>query len=356
MATAAVHPELLRAAQFDAAGNHDEAINCLARGTGAGDAGCTEALGVRLLTGDRAPHLPAEGLQFIGEACERGWGEGAARAAGAVALGRDGRPDWPRALDWLCRSAESGWQPAQQQLFALCDDRELAQQLTGSGSTASRAWRALAAAVNLEAWRQAPPATILSDDPRVAAFTGLARPELCAFFISLAVGKLEAARVYDPVNRQDIVAAHRNNTIANFDLRRVELAHVLLQSRMAAACGIPERHMEAPSVLHYDPGEQIANHFDFVDPKSTDDYAGEIARNGQRLITFLLYLNEDYDGGETAFPELGFSHRGRIGDGLYFVNALPDMQPDLRMLHAGRPTTRGEKWIITQFVRSRPTR
>jgi prolyl 4-hydroxylase len=70
----------------------------------------------------------------------------------------------------------------------------------------------------------------------------------------------------------------------------------------------------------------------------------------------LLYLNADYDGGETAFPRLGFSHRGGVGDGLYFVNALPDMQPDLRTMHAGCPTTRGEKWIITQFIRSRPTR
>src|SRR4029453_5716558 len=114
--------------------------------------------------------------------------------------------------------------------------------------------------------------------------------------------------------------------------------------------------MEGPTVLHYSPGEQIQNHFDFVDPKSTSDYAGEMARNGQRMITFLIYLNDDYEGGETAFPELGFSHRGRRGDGLFFVNAHPDLAPDLRMLHAGRATTRGEKWLVTQFVRSKATR
>jgi len=136
----------------------------------------------------------------------------------------------------------------------------------------------------------------------------------------------------------------------------VEFAHSLMQARMSAACGIPERHMEAPSVLHYSPGEQIADHFDFVDPKSTPDYAGEIARNGQRIITFIVYLNDDYDGGETAFPRLGFSHKGSTGEGIYFVNALADLTPDLRMLHAGCPTTRGEKWIVTQFIRSRPTR
>jgi len=41
---------------------------------------------------------------------------------------------------------------------------------------------------------------------------------------------------------------------------------------------------------------------------------------------------------------------------VYFVNALKDHSPDLRMLHAGRPPVSGEKWIVTQFVRSRPTR
>jgi hypothetical protein len=348
------HPDLARAAQFDAAGNFDEAINSLARGTGAGDAACTEQLGMRLLTGQNAPLLPEEGLQFIGEACDKGFGEGAARAAGVVALGNGGLADWRRALDWLCRSAEAGWMNSRRQLLALADDRPLAQRVAaGEGSTS---WRGLAATIDLEAWRRAPTPQVRSEDPKVVAFAGLARPEICEFFISLTPGRLEPARVYDPVQRSDVVMAHRSNTLANFDLRRVEFAHVLVQSRMSAACGIPERHMEAPAVLHYSPGEQIADHFDFVDPASVPDYAAEIARNGQRLVTFLLYLNDDYDGGETAFPKLGFSHRGRTGDGLYFINALPDMQPDVRTLHAGCPTTRGEKWIITQFIRSRTTR
>ena len=96
------------------------------------------------------------------------------------------------------------------------------------------------------------------------------------------------------------------------------------------------RNMEAPAVLHYAVGEQITDHFDFVDP-DTPNYAQELARNGQRVVTFLVYLNDDYEGGVTGFPTLGFSHKGRRGEGLYFVNALPDMQPDLRMVHTGIP-------------------
>ncbi|MEO6186201.1 MAG: 2OG-Fe(II) oxygenase [Steroidobacteraceae bacterium] len=347
------HPELGIAAGHDRAGRHDDAIDALARGTGAGDAGCTMQLGLRLLTGDRAPLLPAQGLEFLGEACDKGEGEAAARAAGIIALGANVPSNWVAAMDWLRRAATAGWAPARQQLLALCDDRQLAARST---STATVDWRQVVAATDLAAWRKAPPADVRSDNPRVSEFRNLLRPELCRFFISLAPGRLAPARVYDPVDRKDIVAAHRNNTQAIFGLDTVEVAHVLLQARMSAACGIPALQMEAPAVLHYSPSEEIANHFDFVDPKTTTDYAAEIARNGQRIITFLVYLNDDYDGGETDFPDLGITVKGRTGNGMYFVNALPDLAPDMRMVHAGRPTTRGEKWLITQFVRSRPMR
>lgn len=342
-----------RAAALDRAGDHDGALNELALGTRDKDARCARALGLRLLMGDNAPLLPAEGLRFLGEACDGGLPEAAARAAGILALGMHIPPNWPLALAWLCRSAAAGWELAGRQLLALCDDRSLAASVS-AGKRVD--WRAVGAAVALGKWRQAPPADIRRPEPRVCAFSGFVRAEICDVLIAMAAGRLEPARVYDPVLHEDIVAAHRNNTVALFDVDRVELVHALIQARMAAACGVPEHSMEAPTVLHYAPGEQIQNHYDFVDPNATDDYAAEIARNGQRIITFLVYLNEDYEGGETSFPDLGIEHKGRRGDGLYFVNALADFSPDFRTIHAGRPTTRGEKWVLTQFVRSRSTR
>jgi hypothetical protein len=344
-----------RARARDEAGETDEAINELARGTRANDPHSARALGLRLLLGDRAPLLPNEGLQFLGEACDAGLPEAAARAAGILALGVRTAPDWPRAMAWLARSALGGWEPARRQLLALCDERGLAARAASQEPDAVD-WLAVARTVRHADWRGSPPVTLLSDVPRVGIFDELVRPEICDVLRSFADGRLERARVYDPVRREDIVVAHRSNTVATFGVDAIEVVHVLLQSRMAAACGLSERWMEAPSVLHYAPGEQIRDHYDFVDPKITDDYAGEIARNGQRIVTFIAYLNDDYDGGETAFPKLGFEHRGRRGGGIYFSNALPDLSPDFRMVHAGKPTTRGEKWIVTQFIRDRPMR
>jgi prolyl 4-hydroxylase len=105
-------------------------------------------------------------------------------------------------------------------------------------------------------------------------------------------------------------------------------------------------------VLHYEVGEQITEHFDFVNPRMPS-YDEEIRRRGERIITFLIYLNDDYEGGETDFPLLGVRHKGRRGQGLFFVNALPSGGPDSRTVHAGRPPTRGEKWLLSQFIRSR---
>jgi prolyl 4-hydroxylase len=348
-----MHPDLQLAGQHDAAGRHDEAINALARGARAGDVDCTAWLGLRLFTGDRAPAMQGEGLGLLEQASERGSGWAAARAAALFALGVRAAPDLRVARNWLVKAALKGWLPARRQLLALCDDRELAGRMQHANAPA---WQQLADAMDVDAWQRSPPAVIQSDDPRVATFPGLISAEICDVFVSLAEGRLQRALVYDPASRRNIVDVHRSNTLAGFGLDAIEFVHVLLQLRMSAATRMPLTHFEAPTELHYAIGEQIANHFDFVDPRSTSDYAGEIARNGQRLYTFIVYLNEGYGGGETTFAKLGIAHKGSKGEGICFINALPDMAPDMRMVHAGEPVTSGEKWIVTQFIRSRPIR
>ena len=144
----------------------------------------------------------------------------------------------------------------------------------------------------------------------------------------------------------------RTNSAAGFDLIHADVVQAAVQYRMAAAVGIPVDHMEGPTVLHYAVGEQITNHYDFVNPR-IPNYESEIAQRGQRIITFLVYLNDDYEGGETDFPELGLRYHGAKGHGLFFTNALPNGEPDLRMVHAGLPPKDNDKWLMSQFIRNR---
>ena len=72
------------------------------------------------------------------------------------------------------------------------------------------------------------------------------------------------------------------------------------------------------------------------------------------MLTFLVYLDEGYEGGETAFPALGITVRGRIGDGLLFRNASAEGAPDPRAIHAGLPVTRGVKHLASRWIRAAP--
>ena len=71
--------ELAIAEQCDAKGDHDNAIDALARATQLGDIEATTRLGKRLITGENSPLLPIQGAGFLIEAFNKGGAEAAAR-------------------------------------------------------------------------------------------------------------------------------------------------------------------------------------------------------------------------------------------------------------------------------------
>jgi hypothetical protein len=349
---------LALAGRLDAAGLHTDAINELSRAARLGDPVAKGRIGARILIGDRAPFLPAQGARLIGEAAREGAGEAAALAAVLAGGGIYRRSSWPEALDLLERSAELGFPRARGELAALTDDAALAAAgrvaATAEEGTATEAglWRRLRRSIDPGGLVAAPAGRTLHEEPLIRAFEDFASPAMCDWLIWRSRGRLTRAQVYNATAQREEVNEMRSNTTANFTLLDTDVVQIVLQARMAAAARVLQAQMEAPAVLHYEVGEEITEHYDFVDPQ-TPNYAQQIARDGQRIITFLVYLNDDYEGGETDFPRLGVSHKGERGEGLFFTNALASGEPDVRSVHAGRPPTVGEKWIVSQFVRNR---
>jgi prolyl 4-hydroxylase len=344
--------EVLRAEQSDAGGAHGDAIDHLVAGMRKNDVEATTRLGKRLLVGDRAPCLPNDAARFITEASQRGGAEAAALLAVLYAVGASKRHGLGDALASLIVAAERGFAHAQAQLEILAAPLDAHEPLDKHNLPAARNWRELGRKVDLAAWRTPPASTSLSESPLIRSYREFLSEPVCRWFIDRARGRLSRALVYEAVRREVMARPTRTNTAAAFNLLETDLVCVLAQLRMAACLEIPFRQFEPVTVLHYDEGEEITDHFDFVDP-NLPTYAQEVAQLGQRIVTFLVYLNDDYGGGETAFPRLGISHKGRRGEGLFFVNALPDGGADVRTLHAGRTPVDGEKWIISQFVRNR---
>jgi TPR repeat protein len=112
-------PAVAKADDLDAAGNHRAAVDQLAIGARNRDVEALTRLGKRLLVGDRAPALPAQGAGFLEEAVQLGGAEAAAVLAVIYAVGASKRHGSADALDTLTVAAERGWSPAQTQLRVL---------------------------------------------------------------------------------------------------------------------------------------------------------------------------------------------------------------------------------------------
>ena len=73
-----------------------------------------------------------------------------------------------------------------------------------------------------------------------------------------------------------------------------------------------------------------------------------------RLYTFILALNDGYDGGETEFQNLDKSFRLKAGDMLFFETLDNYELMTSKALHGGKPVKNGEKWICNLWVHKHP--
>lgn len=101
----------------------------------------------------------------------------------------------------------------------------------------------------------------------------------------------------------------------------------------------PMVNCETMQVVKYKPGGYYKPHYDTLN----DD--------NPRLYTFLIALNDDYEGGETEFPNLKNSFKMNSCDGLLFYTTDNYELVTSKALHGGRPVKSGEKWICNLWVR-----
>jgi prolyl 4-hydroxylase len=67
----------------------------------------------------------------------------------------------------------------------------------------------------------------------------------------------------------------------------------------------------------------------------------------------LVWLNEEYEGGETWFNTPQLALKGQAGDAILFHNLGNDGRRDPLSAHAGLPVTAGEKLLASKWIRQR---
>lgn len=292
-------------------------------------------------------------VALLENAFSRGFAAAGERLAAFHALAANGSADrrrWDRAFDELLAAAELGSASAGRQLLvlaALAEDARIPEYIEPDF------WRTVRSGIDLNRLLGAPERKMVRDSPRIRLIEGFASAAECRWVIDSSRRVMAPATVFDPATGALIQNPARSNSAVSLMLGQMDVVSEILRTRIALATRVPVRVFEPAQILRYEVGQEFLPHVDFLDPDSAA-YDEELARQGQRIATFLIYLNADYEGGETVFPDIGLRYRGRTGDALFWANLDRQQRPDPLTRHAGLPPTSGEKWVFSQWIGERP--
>lgn len=189
----------------------------------------------------------------------------------------------------------------------------------------------------------------ISDSPEIYECENFLSDDECAYIINEARPRLQRSTMVDPNSSGTLINANRTSL-------GVFLSHIgdpilqKIRARVEAFTDIPKDNGESMQVLYYGIGAEYKPHYDFFDPKTPGGLI-HYNRGGQRVASFLLYLNTPDKGGETVFPKANLKIQAKKGKGVLFYNVDDIGATNLRSLHGGSPVISGEKWIATIWLR-----
>ena len=115
---------------------------------------------------------------------------------------------------------------------------------------------------------------------------------------------------------------------------------------------INTENYEDLQVVQYKPEQFYKAHWDACDPKKDERCNLDVLKGGLRFATFIIYLNDDMEGGETEFPLINKKIKPDKGKGILFFNLEQDLLNRRELSkHAGLPPTKGEKWMCNKWIR-----
>lgn len=194
---------------------------------------------------------------------------------------------------------------------------------------------------------------VLSWSPRIFVFHHFLNEEECDHLINLAEPYLTRSTVVDEHSSEGRIDEVRTSRGMFFPPYFEDALIQDIENRISLITLIPRENGEDIQVLHYQAGGQYQPHYDYFDTSTTGG-AYHYNRGGQRVASFLMYLNTPEEGGYTVFPIANIQVTPRKGDALLFFDCDLEGQVDPLTLHGGAPVIKGEKWLATKWLRQHP--
>lgn len=175
-------------------------------------------------------------------------------------------------------------------------------------------------------------------------------PEECEYIINTANPLFKPS----PLMKKEGLEFYRTSFSADLMLPKDDILNAI-RLRAADWLKIPATNFEFFQCVAYGPGQEYQTHYDTFDDKNEGGQI-ELAKWGQRKYTLLTYLNDDFVGGETYFPNLDLLIQPKKGSVLAFENIDEEEKVHKSALHAGLPVTTGQKFAMNMWIRTKPVR
>lgn len=140
------------------------------------------------------------------------------------------------------------------------------------------------------------------------------------------------------------------NSQQTFLNKNIPIVKELIE-KMSKKYNIPFENAEDLQVVRYLPGQYYKEHHDSCCDKNKD-CDKFIKSGGQRILTVLIYLNDEFTDGETQFKNLNLKLKAAPGDAIVFYPMAKDqVKCHPKALHAGLPVSTGCKFVANIWFR-----
>jgi len=190
----------------------------------------------------------------------------------------------------------------------------------------------------------------LSDNSLYFEYENFITDDDCDMLINMSKDNLKPSLVYSASTD-----SNDNNTRKSDQMWLKPNANDLtkkISNIVSTMSGMPLENLEDIQVVRYEEGGFFNPHYDACD--GDIEFCKRMdGASGARYMTFLIYLNDNFEGGETVFPKLSKNIIPKKGKVLIFYNIDSDGILIKDSLHGGNPVKEGIKWICNVWVRQK---
>lgn len=170
----------------------------------------------------------------------------------------------------------------------------------------------------------------------------------CDAIINYSNDKLVISEVYRGANNETNIDERKSRQcwITDDD---TDIANYI-SNKVANITSTKKEHQEHLQVVRYDEGGHFIPHHDAC--VGNNEFCNTMnSFVGPRYITFLIYLNDNFEGGHTNFPNINKSIIPQKGKAVLFYNVNKDGSIISESLHQGSHIINGTKWIANKWIR-----